>query len=55
MQLVSCQNSFGINGNDQNNMLTLATGMMTSSYPWLLLHIHIHTKTDLKIASVLYF
>jgi hypothetical protein len=36
MQLVSCQNSCGINKNYQKSMLTVLTGMMMSSWSWLL-------------------
>jgi hypothetical protein len=51
IQLVLYQNSSRINGNNQNSMLTGVTGMIASSWLWLLWHGHIHTKTDVKIAS----
>jgi hypothetical protein len=33
MQLISCQNSFKINRKHQNNILTVATGMITVIIP----------------------
>jgi hypothetical protein len=55
IQLVSCQNSSRINGNNQNNVLTVATSMMMSSRPLLLWRGNIHTKMDVQVAFKLYF
>jgi hypothetical protein len=54
MQLISYQNSSRINGNHWNNVLTVATDMMTSS--WMLLwHGNIHTKMAAQVRSKLHF
>jgi hypothetical protein len=55
MQLMSCQNSFGINRNHWNNIPIIATDMMMSSHPLLLWHGNIHTKMDVQVTSKLSF
>jgi hypothetical protein len=55
MQLVSYQYSSEINRNHQNNVLTVATGMITPSRPLLLCHGNIHTKMDTHVTSKLPF